>query len=147
MEIVTFDVLKNPEIIEEIGVKSFNNFYSKEKILERLSTQHYWANIARENGINLGFQISYIANNSETYFWLLGVIPESRKKGIASRLIDLQCSSSEEHGHKEITLKIHLGHPEAIRLYEKKGFKHFHTEKDYWGVGKDALYFKKFLPQ
>lgn len=143
MKIINLNVLQNPKIIEEIGRQSFNQFYSSDKIIERLVGKYYWCNLARDNNKNVGFQISYSLNETETYFWLLGVIPQARKKGIASRLIDFQEDVSKKYDHNLIILRTHLGHPNAIRLYKQKGFEYSHEQKDCWGKDKNALYFKK----
>ncbi len=148
MEIIDFDVLENLPEIERMGDLAFNqSFYSMQELARRLGRgfilEKYWANIAREKELNLGFQISYAFSKESTYLWLLGVIPEFREKGIASKLIDKQIQNSMLEGHKKIVLKTHKGCPEAIRLYEKKGFIHFDTEKDYWEKGKHALWYRK----
>jgi len=126
-----------------IGNESFNHFYPREKISERLVDKTYWAILAHDNGIPMGFQISY-KEDYGAYFWLLGVRPKNQKIGIGSKLIDLQEELSKRLGHQKIILKTHKEHPDAIRLYSKKGFNHFKTIEGYWGE-LDALFFEKIL--
>ncbi len=129
--------------IVNIGEQSFNHFYSKEKILERLNNKEYWTILSNNDKIPVGFQISYKEEYGK-YLWLLGVHPSFQNRGIASKLIELQERISKDLAHQKIVVKTHEGHPEAIRLYLKKGFKHFKTIKHYWGNGLDALFFEKF---
>ena len=76
------------------------------------------------------------------YSWLGGVLKKYRRKGIASKLLDIQIQLSKELGYRKIKLKSHKGHPEMILFLKNKGFRKIKTKKDYWGKGLNAIFFE-----
>ncbi len=144
MEIRQYKISECIDKISDIGNSSFNHFYTKEKILERLKEKQYWIFIIEEENFPIGFEISY-KENSDTYLWLMGVHPNHRRKGLGSKLIDIQTEVSREEGYSKIRIKTHDGHPEAIKLYLKNGFVKVGIDLDHWGIGKDAILFEKSI--
>ena len=58
----------------------------------------------------------------------VAVLPEYRKQGIVSRLLDEILDIGREKGHKLAQIGVLTGNTPAIRAYEKAGF-HFVDEK------------------
>ena len=144
MEIKEYRISECIDKILDIGNSSFRHFYSKEKIFERLNGRQYWIFLLEEVGTATGFEISY-PENKDTYLWLMGVRPNYQRKGLGSKLIDLQVEASRREGHLKIIIKTHKGHPEAMNLYKKKGFIEIRRESNHWGKGMDAIFFEKII--
>lgn len=57
------------------------------------------------------------------YLWFLGVLPESRGKGVASELLDPVLA---ECGQKGLPVCLQTANRQNVPLYERKGFRVFH---------------------
>ena len=68
----------------------------------------------------------------EFYLDSVGVLPEYRNKGIASRLFEAQIERAGSLGHKTIGLIVDVDKPQAEALYSRLGFKHL-DYKDFFG--------------
>jgi len=78
----------------------------------------------------------------------VGVLPSSRRKKVATRLLECLCLSLKEQKIKTIFLDVDAQNEAAISLYTKSGFEQISVRKDYYAVGlekHDALVFKKNL--
>jgi ribosomal protein S18 acetylase RimI-like enzyme len=79
------------------------------------------------------------------YSWLGAVLPEYRRKGVATKLMKILFIQAKKGGYKIVEVKTHKGHPEMISLLRKEGFKKTKVEKNHWGIGKDAIFYEKNL--
>lgn len=68
----------------------------------------------------------------EFYLDSIGVLPEYRGKGIASRLIEAQCERATSLGHKVFGLIVDEDKPQAEVLYSRLGFTYL-DDKDFFG--------------
>ena len=68
----------------------------------------------------------------EFYIDSVGVLPEYRGRGIASRLIDAQCMHAASLGHKVAGLIVDTDKPQAEELYKRLGFVYL-DDKDFFG--------------
>ena len=68
----------------------------------------------------------------EYYLDSVGVMPEHRGKGIASRLFDAHFKRAAAQGHKVAGLIVDVDKPKAEALYARLGFKHV-GNKDFFG--------------
>ena len=78
----------------------------------------------------------------------LGVLPNSRRKGIAFTLLNYASTELKNNGVQEIFLDVNINNFAARRLYEKLDFKQVAVRKNYYDDGKeksDALVLKKVL--
>ena len=70
----------------------------------------------------------------------MAVAPDSRRLGLASRLLDMVLSLSEKRGATEAYLEVRPSNVPAISLYTKKGFQVVGTRPGYYPeTGEDAL--------
>ena len=60
----------------------------------------------------------------EFYLDSIGVLPEYRGKGIATKLIDAKIKEASEAGHKCFGLLVDFDNANAERLYESLGFRY-----------------------
>lgn len=68
----------------------------------------------------------------EYYLDSVGVMPEHRGKGIASRLFEAHFKRASAQGHKVAGLIVDVDKPKAEELYARLGFKHVGF-KDFFG--------------
>ena len=99
------------EDIFSVGKESFHEFYPRDKFLKRLEGKRYWVYVAREKGI-VGFKIFYEDNDGQIYDWLDGVRLSHRRRGIATKLMNMEIDFSRKNGYSKVKLKTHEGHPE-----------------------------------
>ncbi len=70
----------------------------------------------------------------------IAVHPDYRHKGIASRLMAELIDTARSEGVADLTLEVRRGNADAIKLYEKFGFKVEGIRKGYYpDNGEDAL--------
>jgi ribosomal-protein-alanine N-acetyltransferase len=76
-------------------------------------------------GDSLVGMVLMMPHQSETdllYIGKLSVLPQHRKQGIASALLDWVAEYGRELGYAVLALHVHTGNPNAQRLYWKHGF-------------------------
>lgn len=76
----------------------------------------------------------------------LAVLPEHRRKGIATALMKEALKAlKEKYGCKEVYLEVRVSNLPAIRLYEKLGFKRVKVIPMYYADGEDAYLMARSL--
>ena len=83
-------------------------------------------------GANSGFAQLKETEAGEFYLDSVGVLPEYRGKGIASRIIEAQCKRAALLGHKVAGLIVDVDKPQAEALYARLGFTYL-DDKDFFG--------------
>ncbi len=69
----------------------------------------------------------------------LAVLPEYRRRGIATRLMEAALRSlRDEYGAREVYLEVRVSNTPAINLYKKLGFRVIHVIPRYYADGEDA---------
>ncbi len=69
----------------------------------------------------------------------LAVLPEYRRRGIATRLMEAALRSlRDEYGAREVYLEVRVSNTPAINLYRKLGFRIIHVIPRYYADGEDA---------
>ena len=68
----------------------------------------------------------------EYYLDSVGVLPEYRGRGIASRLIEAQSERASSLGHERVGLIVDIDKPKAEALYVRLGFRHV-GYRDFFG--------------
>ncbi len=69
----------------------------------------------------------------------IAVLPEHRKKGVATALLQNLIENLGAHGVDELWLEVNTGNKEAITLYEKFGFARMMILENYYSDGAPAL--------
>jgi ribosomal protein S18 acetylase RimI-like enzyme len=100
--------------------KSFEELISE--ITENIKDGYSKINIARKNGGVIGF-CQYSIDETVGIFNFLVILPEYRNLGYGSILMDKALEYFETQQVKKIEIKIVYGNDEAVRFYEKYGFK------------------------
>lgn len=89
-----------------------------------------------------GFQ--YVQN--EGYITNVAVLPEFRCMGVGSALVNGMCDCARDMGLSFLTLEVRLSNEDAVRLYEKHGFKPVGNRKGFYASPReDALLMTNFF--
>lgn len=83
-------------------------------------------------GPDSGFAKLKETEAGEFYLDSVGVVPEFRGRGIASRLFEAQCERAASLGHKVAGLIVDVDKPQAEALYARLGFVYL-DDKDFFG--------------
>ena len=83
-------------------------------------------------GEDCGFARMKETEAGEFYLDSVGVLPEYRGRGIATRLFDAQCKRATSLGYKVAGLIVDIDKPQAEALYARLGFVYL-DDKDFFG--------------
>lgn len=83
-------------------------------------------------GEDSGFARLKETEAGEFYLDSVGVLPDYRGRGIASRLFEAQCERAASLGHKVAGLIVDVDKPQAEALYIRLGFTYL-DDKDFFG--------------
>jgi [ribosomal protein S18]-alanine N-acetyltransferase len=75
----------------------------------------------------------------------LAVMPERRRKGVASALLKQAMEGMQSYKAKQIYLEVRVTNDEAIGLYKKLGLETARTIGGYYSDGEDAYVMSKKL--
>lgn len=135
--------------VYEIDKASFPIPWSRDLFREEINNPLAKFIIAKDEEIVVGFAVCWFVMD-ECHIGNIAVLPEYRKKGIASSLFnELLKNSQEEHSTKYLLLEVRASNTPAINLYKKLGFKELVVRKHYYknpdGSYEDAIMMDKDL--
>jgi ribosomal protein S18 acetylase RimI-like enzyme len=107
------------EKLKEIEDKLLEPF-SKELYLKNLGNKRHLILVAEEDGQIIGYKTGY--EKGEFYSWTGGVLPEHRRKGIASQLADAQEKWAKKQGFKTVWFKTDNRYKPMMIFALKRGF-------------------------
>ena len=84
--------------------------------------------------------LDYLSTFDSSSICRVAVLPEQRKKGIATALLDEMDKRLLSTGTSWSTLEVRASNENAINLYLKRGYEVITTKKAYYDDGEDALY-------
>ena len=130
--------------IRQIEDASFEDPYSPMVFWAWYLSSNRIFRIATFNGKVIGYSIAKAeTKDQETFAHLisLAVEPDSRKKGVGSKMLEDTISKTKEifQSCKGIALEVRTDNKAAIALYLRFGFERTRTISNYYGIGKDAL--------
>lgn len=142
MEYLESTLNESLEDIVNLEKVVFEHYYGRDKIKNRLNDKKHWIYLVKDKGKSIAFKVWYEDSGGQIYSWLGGVHPDYRRRGIASKLMDIQFDMARQQGYSKIKLKTHKGHPEMIALCKKRGFEFKGIHNDHWRNGLDAIHFE-----
>ena len=132
----------------EIEKQSFGReAFTRQQIAYMLTDYNAIALAATTNKEIAGFVIARIdigRNNMFGHILTIDVSPEHRRKGIAQKLLNQTETLLKTKGVTEIRLEVREDNIQAIKLYQKLGYKKVGKLEKYYGA-KHGLYLKKTL--
>ena len=102
--------------------------------------------IAESGGELAGFCIVHVEMvelESVGYVVTLDVASMHRRNGVATRLMEQSEVEAHEAGCSSMALHVFTGNEAAIRFYERMGYAFWTRDMDFYGVGVDALVYRK----
>jgi ribosomal protein S18 acetylase RimI-like enzyme len=104
-------------------------------------------NVVRLKAVIGDQMVGFVAGDikkAEQVAWIatIGVLPEFRRKGIASRLLE-ECEKLVKV--PKMRLCVRISNEEAIQLYESYGYQRVNIWKRYYYDGEDAAVMEKLL--
>ena len=99
------------------------------------------------SSIKVGFILCTSRKDGSLYVYLLGVMPEYRRLGYASQLLQSAKDYAHRHGFPALSLHANVENLKALRLYRKFGFRPVIRIPDYYRgsmeyTNKDGYYMK-----
>jgi len=109
--------------------------------------KHAYVTIATiADGKLVGYGIGY-EEKTRYYLWSLAVLPEYRRKGIGSDIIEEQVRSAKEKGYSSFFVKTSNRWKEMLRLLLKKEFNIIGFKEHEWeeGPSGSAIWLEKII--
>ena len=110
------------EVVAEIYGASFDEPYPDPVIASLLHTPGAWCQLATEAGIPLGFVIGRVISD-ESEILSVGTDPASRRKGVATVLMNAASERAISLGAKTLHLEVGEDNPGAVALYKRLEFR------------------------
>ena len=142
MRIVTMNPAHVAQIAQ-IEKVCFSDPWSEKSIASELENELALWLVAEESGQVCGYVGSQTVLG-ETDMMNVAVHPDFRRKGIAEALVNALVEALKEQGSHCLTLEVRASNDPARALYEKLGFTHIGTRKNYYRNPKeDGLILRK----
>jgi len=109
-------------------VPDFRNPPNLQEALLKTDTRESLALIALENGQAVGCKYGFSLGDGVFYSWIGGVLPESRRLGVAQRLLEYQENWVRTHHYTRIQVKSMNRYPEMLRFLIRNGYRITGTE-------------------
>jgi len=78
--------------------------------------------VANVEGRPVGFATGFELKPSVYFSWLIGILPDARRMGIASQLMEAQCGWAAEHNYHYVRMECHNAHRPILHMAIKLGF-------------------------
>ena len=101
--------------------------------------------VAVEDRKFIGFAVGTITYEEKGKIILIGVDKDYRNKGIGSKLLKRLLLIFSLKGVNEVELEVRVSNSDAIKFYEKRGFKKKERISGYYEDGEDAYIMVKSL--
>ncbi|MEM3852186.1 MAG: GNAT family N-acetyltransferase [Methanomassiliicoccales archaeon] len=132
------------EDLDRVERSAFNfGRYSRNIIAGFLKHPDAVTYVAETNRIVGSIVILFHRNSAEIAS--VGVVPEERKKGIATAMMKRAEAEALERNVRQLTLHVSVENTSAMKLYLKLGYQYEMRVVDYYGKGKDAYLMSRAL--
>lgn len=118
-------------------------------IAEMMNIVGFFGRIAWADEIPAGFALA-LDLREECEILSLGVLPEWRREGIGSALLDSVCSEGRSRGAERIVLEVAVDNSAALSLYTRRGFIPIGHRRNYYRQASrrgDALVLQRALAE
>jgi len=136
------------EILTAIHTECFPRYLNRQAFTDFFVVKNTFALLV-ENGAEPVAMIVYRVAMEHADIITIGVLPGSRRHGIARMLLEKILDDCRQMGVQKIFLEVEDGNSAGLNLYEQAGFKHISRRKLYYrqldGSLTDALVMEKRL--
>lgn len=113
--------------------------WSRQMLLEEIENPLALFCVAEEeDGAIIAYIIAWIIAPFEAQIGSIAVLPGKRRRGLASRLMDVLFDVCRSSSVDEISLEVRVSNAAAIALYERYGFVRNGIRRNYYQDGEDA---------
>jgi len=78
--------------------------------------------VAQLDGRPVGFATGFELKPTVFFSWLMGVVPEARRMGVASQIVDAMFSWAREHDYRYVRMECHNSARPILHMAIKQGF-------------------------
>ena len=128
--------------ISQILYSDFDNFWTVETFKQELENPNTYYVVAKIDSEIVGFGGIYQILNEMQLNYIV-TKKEKRNLGIASQILDNLISFANNKNIEYITLEVNEKNTNAIKLYEKFGFKQIGFRKKYYNNTDNAILMQK----
>jgi ribosomal-protein-alanine N-acetyltransferase len=140
---ITFDLMQDWHLpaVFELEQKLFSGEeWSLEQFESELElvpeSRMYW--VARLEGVVVGY-FGLILIDDFADVGTIAVVPEIRRQGVASKMIEMMLVEARRRGMKRMLLEVRTTNDAAIALYKSFGFEIIAERPNYYGPGLSAF--------
>jgi GNAT superfamily N-acetyltransferase len=133
--------------VDEFGFEDWREYFLAADFLNLDLNENFWIAINSDNKVVGTIGISNYDDGEIAKLQCLYVSKDYRKKGIATKLLNKCIQYSLKQGYKKIILHTYYEFENAIRLYQKNGWKvddSIESEDGIWYKKEDLLYEETF---
>ncbi|EAQ31728.1 MULTISPECIES: GNAT family N-acetyltransferase [Idiomarina] len=105
-----------------VQIPEFDGRTTASKISTKLTGKAHLILVASHAEKPIAYKIGYEISDTEFYSWLGGVIPNYRKKGVATKLREKQESWALNHGYSTISVKSMNRYRAMLQLLISNGY-------------------------
>ncbi len=134
------DYMRPEDLDEIVAIEnvSFPSPWPKRLFEREIEALNSYKRVIRLSGIVIAYIVTWTIHD-EVHILNIAVHPDFRKAGIGEMLMRDCICFSKESGLKYAILEVRTSNTEAIKLYEKLGFKTMRLRKKYYSDnGEDA---------
>ena len=129
---------------EMFGTEAWSADAYRDEIAD-VRSRHYLAAVDGEGELLAWAGVRVVGDSAEVL--TVGVIPASRRRGIARRLLRALLAEASARGAREAFLEVRVDNLAARRLYAAEGFAQVGRRRGYYDAGRvDAVVMRKELP-
>lgn len=99
--------------------------------------------VAKFEGVLIGYKVGYQLTEDTFYSWLGGVIPEHRKHGVATLLLNYQEKWVRNSGYKQIKAKSMNRFPGMLSLLNSNGYEIVGVDESVYGLEGKIVFLKR----
>ena len=104
-----------------IGKRCFSDAWLEETVVRDMALPHSLYFVAEQDGRPVGYACYWFVAD-EAQLVNIGVMPEARRRGIASRLVEAGISAARHRGMVTMFLEVRMSNVSAQALYRRYGF-------------------------
>ncbi|MBV2129675.1 GNAT family N-acetyltransferase [Arsukibacterium indicum] len=128
-------------------IPEFEQSTTLERLQSRLDGVVGLILVAKYEGKLVGYKVGYQLTEDTFYSWLGGVIPEYRKQGVATLLLNYQEEWARNLGYKQIKVKSMNRFPGMLIMLISNGYKIVGIDKSACGSEDKIVFVKKLAVQ
>lgn len=126
-------------------IPEFEQATTLERLQSRLDGAVSLILVAKLEGALVGYKVGYQLTEETFYSWLGGVIPEQRKHGVATLLLNYQEKWVLNSGYKQIKVKSMNRFPGMLNLLISNGYEIVDIEESVCGSEGKIVFLKRLV--